>query len=411
VKAEIISIGTELLLGETTDTNASYLASQLQLLGIDLYWVTQVGDNKPRMIEVLRRAWSRSDFIITTGGLGPTEDDLTREAIADLLGEEMKVDPELEQLLRDMFNRMGVEMPERNIKQANLIPPAHAIPNPRGSAPGWWVEREEKIILAMPGPPGEMQHMWENEVIPRLRSRLSGEVIASRTLKTWGLSEAMVDEMVSPLLSSTNPSIGIYARPDGIQLRLTAKAASGEQVETMLNAIEAEVRKVLGQNVWGVDEDTMESAAGALLREKGLSLAVMESCTGGLLASTITDAPGSSDYFKGGLVSYSAEMKIAFGVDADLLSRQGTVSPDVAAAMAEAVRRKLGADIGIGITGVAGPAEVEGKPVGTVHIAIDSEGGRRVLSATYPPHRPDVKRRAVRSALFELRQLLISLGK
>ncbi|MFC1974228.1 competence/damage-inducible protein A [Chloroflexota bacterium] len=407
MKAEIISVGTELLLGETTDTNASYLAFQLQLLGIDLYWVTQVGDNRSRMVDVLRCAWSRSEFIITTGGLGPTEDDLMRETIAELFGEEMKVDPELEQMLRDRFHSMDVEMPRRNVKQANLIPSACTIPNSRGSAPGWWVEREGRVILSMPGPPGEMQHMWANNVIPKLRGRLSGDVIASRTLKTWGLGEAMVDEMVSPLLSSTNPSIGLYARPDGVQLRITAKADSSGKAQVMIDAIEARVRDILDQNIWGVDKDTMESIVGTLLREKGLSLAVMESCTGGLLASTITDAPGSSDYFRGGLVSYSAETKIAFGVDPELLTREGTVSLDVAVAMAKAVRHILSSDIGIGVTGVAGPTETEGKAVGIVHIAIDSKEGKRVLSATYPPYRLDVKRRAIRSALFELRQLLL----
>jgi len=408
MKAEIISTGTELLLGQITDTNSPYLASELPLLGIDLYWITQVGDNRPRIVEALRRAWGRSDIIITTGGLGPTGGDLTREAIAEQLGEEMRVDPELEQWLRGMFRMIGFDMPERNIKQANLIPSARAIPNSRGTAPGWWVEREGKIILAMPGPPGEMQQMWETEIKPKLKQKLGGEVIISRTIKTIGITEAKVDELVSPLLSSTNPTLALYAKPDGIQLRLTAKAPHRAKAEQMIAQAEEQLRKILGQAIWGFDEDTLESMVGAMLKERKLSLATMESCTGGLLASTITDVPGSSDYFKGGLVAYSAQMKIAFGVDAELLAQKGTVDPEVAAAMARAARLRLEADIGIGITGVAGPAEVEGKPVGTVRIAIDAEGKRSSFSSIYPPRRQEVKRRAVYSALFKLRQFLLN---
>ncbi len=410
MKAEIISIGTELLLGQITDTNAPYLASELPRLGIDLYWITQVGDNRNRLVEALQRACDRSDIIITTGGLGPTDDDVTREAIALFLGEEMRVDPELEQWIRGMFQKMGYEMPERNIRQANLIPSARAISNLQGTAPGWWVEHEGKVILAMPGPPGEMKQMWEMEIRPELKQKLSGEVIVSRTIKTLGLTEAKVDEMVSPLLSSTNPTLAVYAKLDGIQLRLTAKDRERAKAEEMIAQAEVQLQNILGWSIWGYDEDTLEDLVGAMLREKGLSLATMESCTGGLLASTITDVPGSSDYFKGGLVAYSAQMKTAFGVDTALLARHGTVDPEVAAAMAKAARLRLEADIGIGITGVAGPAEVEGKPVGTVHIAIDAEGKRSSLSVLYPPRRHEIKRRAVSSALFKLRQSLLDWG-
>ncbi|MGB2856808.1 MAG: competence/damage-inducible protein A, partial [Dehalococcoidia bacterium] len=336
MKAEIISIGTELLLGQITDTNAPYLASELPLLGIDLYWITQVGDNRNRLVDALKRACNRSDIIITTGGLGPTEDDVTREAIAELVGEEMRIDPETEQWLRGIFQTMSYEMPESNIRQAYLIPSARAIPNLQGTAPGWWVEHEGKVILAMPGPPGEMKQMWENEIRPDLKQKLSGEVIISRTIKTLGMGEAKVDEMVSPLLSSTNPTLAVYAKIDGIQLRLTAKDRERSKAEKAIAKAEKELHNILGFAIWGYDEDTLEDLVGTMLRERGLSLATMESCTGGLLASTITDVPGSSDYFKGGLVAYSAEMKAAFGVDATLLAQKGTVDPEVAAAMARA---------------------------------------------------------------------------
>lgn len=408
MKAEIVSIGTELLLGQITDTNASYLASKLPELGIDLLWVTQVGDNLERMKECLGRARNRSDLVLTTGGLGPTEDDLTRKAIAALMGEEPKVDPELEQGLREFFSRRGYQMPESNIKQATIIPSAQVIPNPRGTAPGWWVERDGKVIIAMPGPPSEMQRMWEKEVSQRLRERIP-EIILSRTLKTYLLSEAAVGELVSPYLASTNPTLAVYAKPDGIQLRLTAKAGSRDEAEQMIAQLEERVRALLADVIWGCDDETLESVVGALLIEKGLSLATMESCTGGLLASTITDIPGSSNYFKGGLVAYTNEAKVYYGVDAALLERHGAISPEVACAMAEAVRHRLGADIGVGITGVAGPDEVEGKPVGTAHIAIDDGREKRLIRGTYPPLRHEVKRRATNHALFELRRTLLSI--
>jgi nicotinamide-nucleotide amidase len=205
MKAELISIGTELLLGEILDTNAQYIAARLPPLGIDLFYMSKVGDNLDRLTEVIGRAWDRSDLVLATGGLGPTEDDLTREAIAAVLGEELRVDQGLAQQLRDFFAGRGAVMPERNLKQATLIPSARAIPNPRGTAPGWWVEREGKVIVAMPGPPTEMERMWNDEVAPELERRPTGAVLISRTLKTVGLGEGHVDELLSPILKSTNP--------------------------------------------------------------------------------------------------------------------------------------------------------------------------------------------------------------
>jgi len=449
MKAEIISIGTELLLGEITDTNASYLASQLPLLGIDLLWVIQVGDNIIRLQECLERAWSRSDIVLTTGGLGPTEDDLTREAIAALFNEEPSVDPELERNLREFFTRRKFVMPENNLKQAMLIPSARVIPNPRGSAPGWWIEKASRekevsfhvwkdrefegvphpikkspktgglrglksdarttphILIAMPGPPAEMQRMWEKEVFDKLRNLVQTDIIVSRTIKTLTDAESSVSKKVAPLLSSTNPSIGIYAKPDGIHLRITAKAASNEEAQDMIARHEDKVRSLIGDIIWGYDDETLEGIVGKILSEKGFTLATMESCTGGLLSNTITDVPGSSEYFKGGFVTYTNEAKIANGVDPDLIARHGAVSPAVAADMARAARERLQSDIGIGITGVAGPAEMEGKPAGTVFIAIDNGKETKMIEGRYPPLRHQVKRRAAYHALYELRRMLL----
>lgn len=410
MKAEILSVGTEILLGEITDTNSSYLASQLPLLGIDLYWISTVGDNLSRIVEVLRRAWGRSDLILVTGGLGPTEDDLTRESIAALLGEEMRVDPALEKWLRDFFASRRFPMPERNIKQATLIASGQALPNPRGTAPGWWVEKDRKIIVAMPGPPAEMQRMWQFEVLPRLKPRLGGEIILSRTLKNFGIGEASVDEMMSPLLSSTNPSIGIYAKPDGIHIRITAKGKSREEAQPLLDDMEAKARRIMGRHIWGVDDETLEAVVGNLLKQKKLTLAVMESCTGGLLANTITDVPGSSAYFNGGIVAYSNEVKIANGVDARLMEQYGAVSPQVASGMAAAARQRLGADVGVGVTGVIGPDTMEGKPIGTIHIAIDAPGRPNIFLANLPFPRLQAKRLATTAALNHLRNILLEMA-
>jgi nicotinamide-nucleotide amidase len=411
LRAEIISIGTELLLGEITDTNAAYLARQLPLLGVDLYWISQVGDNQARLVEVLRRAWERSDLILTTGGLGPTEDDLTREAIAEMFGEKLTIDPTLQREIEGFFAQRGVEMSPSNIKQAALISSASAIHNIRGTAPGWWVERDGRILIAMPGPPREMQYLWDKEIQPRLYRRFAGAIILSRTIKTFGLSEAAVGEMVSPLLSQANPTLAVYAKTDGIHLRLTSKAPDGKQAEEMLAQGEASVRSTLGKYIWGTDSEMLEGVVGLLLKERNLTLAVMESCTGGLLAATITDVPGSSSYFKGGLVAYSSEAKVAYGVAPGLIAEHGAVSSEVAQAMAQATRLHLQADVGISTTGVAGPDGVEGKPVGMVYIGIDDGRAARVVQRNYPGNRLQIKRLVTTSALFELRKMLTAVNQ
>ena len=257
-------------------------------------------------------------------------------------------------------------MPERNLKQAWLTPSTRAIPNPRGTAPGWWVEKDGRILLAMPGPPAEMARMWEKEVEPQLRGRSTESVIVSRTVKTVGIGEGSVDEMISPLLKNSNPSIGVYSRADGIHVRVTAKAPTSREAESLIEPVEDELRRILGPAIWGVDDESLEGAVGRMLRERGLQLAVMESCTGGLLASTITDSPGASENFLGGIVSYATGVKTQFGVSQDIIDEFGVVSPECAMAMATAARNVLGADIGVGITGVAGPDTQEG--LSLIHI-------------------------------------------
>ncbi len=411
MRAEILSCGTELLLGHITDTNATYLAQSLAALGIDLYFVSQVGDNQGRIVETLRHAWERSDLIIMTGGLGPTEDDLARESISALLGETMQVDPQLEADLRAMFATRNSRMPERNVKQATLIPSAQALPNPLGTAPGWWVEKDSHIIVAMPGVPREMYRMWEQEAIPRL-TPYTGGLIFTRILRVSGLGESAVEERLDEVLHSNNPTIATYAKSDAIDVRITAKAETREKAEEMVAGIEAQVRRHLGHHIFGTDKDTLQSVVGKLLSERNQWLAVMESLTGGLLSSTITDYPSSSKHFTGGIVSYSPDLKVEMGVPREVIEKYGVVSEETARAMAHAVRERLKADYAIGITGIAGPEKQEGKPVGTVHIAIEGPDG--VVTGMGPgwrASREDNKRLSVLAALNLLRLHLEGIKK
>ena len=403
MRAEILSIGTELLLGQIVDTNANYLAQQLPALGLDLLYISQVGDNRSRLAGALRQALERSDVIITSGGLGPTEDDLTREAIADVLNETPQVQPALEAHLREFFARRGRSMPERNVKQATLIPSAKPLPNPIGTAPGWWVEHNHKVIASMPGVPHEMHKMWEEQVLPRLAKRITGGgVIVSRTLKLIGIGESHAEEAVGELTRSLNPTLATYAKQDGIHLRLTAKAATQAEAEKLLQGFEPQVRARVEEWVYGDESASFPAMVGAMLRQRGLKLATAESATGGQLASLITEAPGASDYFVAGYVTYSADAKRALGVSAETLERFGTVAQETTSAMALAARQKANADVAVATTGNAGPGASEEKPVGLLHTVVDIQG-RQVCSETrYSTTRTEYKRRGALDALFLL---------
>ncbi|HWS83325.1 MAG TPA: competence/damage-inducible protein A [Ktedonobacteraceae bacterium] len=406
MRAEIISCGTELLLGQITDTNATYLAQNLAALGIDLYYVSQVGDNLERIVETFQRAWQRSDLIVMTGGLGPTEDDLARESISALLGETMEVDPEQEATLRARFAHANIPMVERNLKQATLIPSAQSLENPVGSAPGWWVEKDAHIIVAMPGVPREMYRMWEKEVVPRL-SKYTGSLIFTRLLRVYGLGESAVEELLDSLIHNTNPTIATYAKSDAVDVRISAKAEGSEKAGQLVAEMEERARQLLGYHIFGIEGDTLASVIGKQLQERHQTLSVMESLTGGLLASTITDFQSSSKHFVGGIVTYSSDLKAQMGVPRKILDRYGAVSKETACAMAHAVREQFRTDFGIGVTGVAGPDRQEDKPVGTVHIAV--EGPKGVVTGMGPGWRggrSENKRHAVLSALNLLRRYL-----
>ena len=409
MKAEIIATGTEILLGEIVDTNTSFLAGELANLGIDIHFTSSVGDNHDRLSDILCQAWQRADIIFTTGGLGPTQGDITRDVIAAFMQEKAYVDDNLKQNLMDFFSRMGVEMPENNIKQATLIPSAEALLNPLGTAPGWWVEKDGKIIIALPGPPREMKPMWHNQVVPRLQKQ-SSSIIVSRILKTWGLSEGKVDELLTPFLSSANPTVAIYARQDGIILRITAKSVEEASAREMIAVMETDIRQVLGNYIWGEDEETIAGVVMRLLAEKGLTLAVCESMTGGFLTYTLASAAGESPYFKGGIVVNRSESKVALGLEPELLVKG--VSQMTAAAIASLARVKLNTNIGIGLDGDASSIGnitlAQSTKPGKVFIAIDMGRGERNVLLDYSGRPPHLVRRATQQALFTMRNLLLS---
>ena len=402
MRAEILSIGTELLLGQIVDTNANFLAQQLPALGLDLYYVSQIGDNLQRLADGFERALDRSDVIITSGGLGPTEDDLTREAIAQVMGEQLEIQPHLEEALRGFFVRRGRTMPERNVKQATTIPSGTYLPNPVGTAPGWWVERDGKVIVSMPGVPHEMHKMWEEQAQPRLARLITGGVIVSRTLKLVGIGESHAEEALGDLTHSPNPTLATYAKSDGIHLRLTAKAAARADAERQLDAFEPTVRERVAEWVYGSENDSFPAVVGDLLRSKGLQLAVAESATGGQLASLITEAPGASDYFIAGYVVYSAKAKEALGVSPEILAKHGTVAQATTQALAAAARQAAGADVAIATTGNAGPAASEDKPVGLLHMVVDIQGRQVCQETRYSTTRSEYKRRGALEALHLL---------
>ncbi|MGD0855776.1 MAG: CinA family nicotinamide mononucleotide deamidase-related protein [Dehalococcoidia bacterium] len=406
MKAEVISIGTELLLGEITDLNAAYLASQLPLLGLDLHFISTVGDNRQRLIETLSHSWQRSDIIITTGGLGPTEDDITREAIADFFGEPISIDQSLVAQFKELFRRFNMDMPESNIKQAYIIPSCEVIPNPRGTAPGWWVEKNGHVIVAMPGPPGEMQQMWTNVVAPKIQGKFCDAIIYSSTLKTFGLSEAKLGEITRDFLLAKNPTVGIYAKPDGIHLRVAAKASSSADAKILVENTVSELRKLVGEYVWGTDTDTLEGVVANLFKHSKLSLSTMEVGTGGILANNITNFSDSLTFYKCGIVLSRSELGKEFGIDENVISKYGPVSTEAAKEMASAMRRQYGTSVGVGLIGIMETDEPEYK-MGTIMIGIDEGQHCHAFKRIYPGTRLQIKQRAAVSALFELRKIML----
>ncbi len=410
MRCEVVAIGTELLLGQITDTNSSWIGEQLALVGIDSFYQTKVGDNLARIILTLRLALERSEAVICCGGLGPTQDDITREAIAAVMGVRLVRDPVLAERIRAIFAARGRVMPENNLRQADVPEGAGPIKEMPGTAPGLICPVGAKVIYAVPGVPHEMRDMMLGTILPDLQRRAGVQaVIRSRVLRTWGQSESGLAELLAERIEALDrtPSATLAFQAsgiEGIKVRITAKAADVATAEAILKEEEATVRAILGDCIFGIDSQTMESVVLDLLRARGLTLAVAESVTGGLVGARLTAVPGASDVLKGAIVSYASAVKF------DLLGvpEGPVVTAEAAAAMAAGVRRRLGADVGLATTGVAGPAEQEGQPAGTVYLGLAYGAQSEARLVRLPGDRNRVRQYAVISLLDFLRQTLLA---
>jgi len=423
MRTEVVAIGTELLLGQITDTNSSWIGEQLALVGIDSFYQTKVGDNLERMVETLSIALHRSDAVICCGGLGPTQDDITREAIAQVMGVALEGDEQMEEHIAAMFETRGRRMPINNLLQAQRPVGASFIAEQPGTAPGLlcpieWADESgtvtSKVIYAVPGVPWEMKEMMTGTILPDLSKRAGfSAVIASRTLRTWGESESalaeLLHERILELDSSGNPTLAFLASGmEGLKVRITAKGESREVVDTVLSAEERVVRGLLGSLVFGVDEDTMESVVLQMLGERGLTLGVAESLTGGMIGSRICAVPGASKVFRGSIVSYAADVK--FGLLG--VAEGPVISESAARGMAVGAQRVLGTDVGIAATGVAGPEAAEGQKPGTVCVAVvigdpETTGSAFTQKLQLPGGRMQIREFTVISLLGLLRHELL----
>lgn len=411
--AEILAVGTELLLGNIVNTNAQYLANELALLGINVLHQSVVGDNEARLVEALKLALSRSDIVITTGGLGPTGDDITRETIAKVLGRKLVRDEHSMEVIRDYFARSGRKMGPSNEKQAMLPEGCIVLQNDWGTAPGCVVEQDGKSVVMLPGPPREMAPLFRERVKPYL-AKFSDGVIASINLREFGLPESTVQELLGDLMAGANPTLSPYAKEGEVQLRVTAKAATEDEALAICRPVAEETKKRLGNAYYGEDVDSMQQVVVQALRERQKKIALAESCTGGLTAARITEIPGSSDVFECGIVSYANRVKQALlDVRAKTLKDYGAVSEQTAVQMAEGVRVRAQADFGVGITGIAGPGGgTEEKPVGLVYVAV-SDGKdcyvRRLLLGHSNSERAHIRYLSSSNALDMARRLILGL--
>lgn len=418
MRAEIIAVGSELLTPERVDTNSLFITERLNEIGIEVKVKTIVGDDRAELRAIVTQALARSDLIITTGGLGPTDDDVTREAVAETLHVRLDIDETILERIRARFATRGIRMPDINIRQALVPHGAVPLENPNGTAPGLWIEPGDRIVLLLPGPPREMQSMFEAVVRDRLHPRRGSSRLYRRVLRITGRTESHTEEAVGPaygrwLKGAIPISTTILAAQGQIELHLTAQATDREAADAALDAAVADAQERLGRDLYSTDGRTLEEVVGALLRAGHRRIAVAESCTGGLLTSRLTDVPGSSEYVERGIVAYSNAVKAEWlGVPGEVIAEQGAVSEPVAVAMARGVRDRARVDIGIGVTGIAGPGGgSDHKPVGTVVIAIAradrSEPDVRVQTFRFPGGRMLVKTQATQMALDMVRRWLL----
>jgi nicotinamide-nucleotide amidase len=410
MRAEIISVGTELLLGQITDTNAPFLARLLASYGVDVRFKQTVGDNLERVRAAVTLALERADLVVTTGGLGPTEDDLTVEAVALAAGLPLVFDQGTADAIRALFESRRREAPESVFRQARIPQGATVIPNRRGTAPGLMVPLGDRTIFTFPGVPWEMEGLVADGLEPWLAARAGGEVIRSRVLRIAGLGESAVEGRVRDLIHGTNPTVAPLAKRGEVHLRITAKGTPGA-VEPMLASLEAALRERLGEAVFGTDDESLHEVTARLLIERRLTLAVAESCTAGLVVSRLTEVPGSSAFLLAGYVAYSNEAKVRdLGVASALIAAHGAVSAEVAAAMAAGARARAGADLGLSVTGIAGPTGgTPAKPVGLVYLGHSDAGGTRTEELRFgaEPGRDGVRHLAAQAAVNLLRVRLL----
>ncbi len=414
MNAEIIAVGSELLTPHRQDTNSLYLTEKLNELGVEVRFKSIVGDDLEGLAAAAKLGMRRSDIIIFTGGLGPTEDDLTREAVADALGLKLQRDPHILAKLEDRFAKRGMKMSANNAKQADTLTSATALPNTLGSAPGQWIggkyDGQERLLMLLPGPPYELKAMFETECIPRLRARIPVQHIAGRTLKMAMMPESQVDARVAPIYKTyADVQTTILAGAGEIQLQLRCRKDSPAEAEARVQDLAEKIEDELGDAIFSRKGETIEQIVSYLLQMRGMTLAVAESCTGGLLAERITSVSGSSRYFLGGAVVYSNALKTQFAnVPKAMIDRHGAVSREVAAAMAEGIRKRCVASYGIGITGVAGPSGgTEQKPVGLVYVALAGEEGTQVVERNFPGDRKRIRQFSTQQALEMIRRALV----
>ena len=412
--AEIIAIGSELLTPFRQDTNSLFLTEKLNQLGVEVVIKTIVGDSRARLVSVAQHALFRSDIVIFMGGLGPTEDDLTREAVAEALGLELHRDEEILERLKQRFAARGYTMTPNNFQQADVIAGAIVLPNPNGTAPGQWItgkyEGRDRLIILLPGPPFELRAMFDEQCFERLRAKLPPAYIASRVLRVAMMGESLVDSRVAPIYRRyTNVQTTILAGAGDVQFNLFTRADSMEAAQQRVDDLAGEIEDELGDALYASKGESLEQIVGYYLQMRNSTLAVAESCTGGLLADRITSVNGSSRYFLGGAIVYSNELKTAFAdVPKSLLAKHGAVSREVAIAMAEGIRNRCKATFGIGITGVAGPTGgSEQKPVGLVYHALASERETQVEERKFPGDRKRVRWFASQMALDMVRRKLM----
>ena len=410
--AELIAVGTELLLGNIANTDAQMISQGLSQLGINVYYHTVVGDNPQRVRQAVDIARDRADILITTGGLGPTCDDLTKVAVAQAFGKELVYHEPSAQRIRERFAQRGTPVTENNFQQAMVPEGCTVLDHDWGTAPGVAFQAGGTHVLMLPGPPRECEMMFRYRALPYLQ-KLSDGVIASRTVKTFGIGESAAEALLRDLMNALhNPTLAPYAKPTGTELRITAHAPTREEALRLIAPVEEQVKAILGDKVIGVDVDSLEEVCFALLKDRGLTVGTAESCTGGLLAKLLTDLPGSSAVFRGGVVSYTNGVKAGLlGVPQDLLDRYGAVSPQVAEAMAQGAKAALGCDIALSTTGVAGPdADDRGNPIGLVYLGLAWGDQCQVTEfRAGPVERERVRRQAAQTALDLLRRHLTGL--